>query len=167
MRLDPGGRLLLFMGQSNLIFPLFSTVLPFIPGGVRLYYPILEWLQQGHCYSQGAGIPPLPPHCNSIHSQLDGPRWFIEKPSLSGETLTWYTLGILPLVYHDVLGIGSVHFEAAAIGRSGEKKKERCMVKSQIKRGYGHNLIFRWEISKSISHRSCLPSSGRIVGTIA
>lgn len=56
-------------GRSNLIF--FSSFsLPFLYSWRhRIILPILEWLQQRHCYSQGA----VSPRCNSIHSQLDWP----------------------------------------------------------------------------------------------
>lgn len=70
--------------QSDFFSPPFS--LPFLYSWRhRIILPILEWLQQRHCYSQGA----VSPRCNSIHSQLDWP--VIYRKSSPSEELSLHT----------------------------------------------------------------------------
>lgn len=67
--------------QSDFFSPP-AFLLPFLyicRSGIIL--PILEWLQQRRCYSQGA----VSPRCNSIHTQLDWP--VIYRKSSSFEEL--------------------------------------------------------------------------------
>lgn len=80
----------------------------------RIILPILEWLQQRHCYSQGASSP----RCNSIHSQLDWP--VIYRKSSSSEELWFNThthTGNSPWAAHDVFGLRSGQFKAVSISR--------------------------------------------------
>lgn len=65
---DPAGDYSSLWPEQSDFFSSFS--LPFLYSWRhRIILPILEWLQQRHCYSQGA----VSPRCNSIHSQLDWP----------------------------------------------------------------------------------------------
>ena len=109
-------------GRSNQIF--FSSFsLPFLYSWRhRIILPILEWLQQRHCYSQGA----VSPRCNSIHSQLDWPVIY-RKSSPSEELYATHThththkhTGNSPSAAHDVLGLRSGQFKAASI--SGKRR---------------------------------------------
>lgn len=81
---DPAGDYSSLWPEQSDFFSSFS--LPFLYSWRhRIILPILEWLQQRHCYSQGA----VSPRCNSIHSQLDWP--VIYRKSSPSEELSLHT----------------------------------------------------------------------------
>ncbi len=110
---DPAGDYSSLWPEQSDFFSSFS--LPFLYSWRhRIILPILEWLQQRHCYSQGA----VSPRCNSIHSQLDWP--VIYRKSSPSEELSLHThTGNSLSAAHDVLGLRSGQFKAASISGKG------------------------------------------------
>lgn len=109
--LDPAGYYTsLLSEQSDFFFSFLFLSHPFLYSWRhRIILPILEWLQQRHCYSQGA----VSPCCNSIHSQLERPVIYRKSSSSEEPSLHIHTGNSLSTDHH-VLGPRSGQFKAAS-----------------------------------------------------